>query len=314
VRQDFRDEPLIEGRKHRTTILNGRVEINRSRNIVERAKDSSKSFVYLGMNARVVAAISVLAIGAIAGLASANSDIPWDGPYLGASAGEASSNACNSRSLNGAMIARAAAFEFNNRDCSNGSALIGGVRMGENFQYKRLVLGVGADLDYWGAEEFNQSLKYSGAVPPPGTYVYSSRQSPSGFAVIAPRIGYAGDTWLPYLEVGAIIAAGSHGSALFYTPPGAKEPTASFNGGKGFSSPGWVAGGGFELGLNGAWSITAEYLHAKFAKESNSTGTCNGSGLTCAAFAGVSLDDIHEGLSANIFRVGFTYWFGYWEP
>ncbi len=38
--------------------------------------------------------------------------------------------------------------------------------------------------------------------PPPGTYVYSGRQSPSGFAVVGPRIGYAGDTWLPYLEQG----------------------------------------------------------------------------------------------------------------
>jgi hypothetical protein len=266
------------------------------------------------MNARVIAAISVLAIAAIAGAASAKSDIPWDGPYLGMSAGEASSNTCNRWSLNGAMIAPATASEFSNRDCSNGSALVGGVRMGENFQYKRLVLGVGADLDYWGAEEFNQALKYSGAVPSPGTYVYSGRPSPSGFAVIGPRIGYAGDTWLPYLEVGTIIAAGSHGSTLFYTPPGAKKPTASFNGGKDFSSPGWVAGGGFELGLNGAWSITAEFLRAKFARESNSTTTCNGAAITCAAFAGVSLDNIHEGLNANIFRVGITYWFGYWEP
>jgi opacity protein-like surface antigen len=184
--------------------------------------------------------------------------------------------------------------------------------VGRNFQY-RLVLGIDADLGFWAAKGLNQLLKYSGAVPLPGTYHYSDTPSPRGFAVIGPRIGYAGDTWLPYILVGTIIAAGSHGSTLYYTPTGAKIPTASFSGGKDFSSTGWVAGGGFELGLNGAWSITAEYLHSNFGKGSNSSGTCNGSVPACAAFSGITFDNIHEGFSANIVRVGITYWFGYWE-
>jgi outer membrane immunogenic protein len=256
----------------------------------------------------------LLAMAAIASVASAKSDVPWDGVFAGVNAGEASSSTCNSRALKGATIAPAAALEFNNRDCSNNGALVGGVRIGENFQYKRLVLGVDADLDIWRAKEFNQSLKYSGVAPPPGTYVYSGKPSPSGFAVIGPRIGYGGDTWLPYLEVGTIIAAGSHDSTLFYTPIGAKKPMASFGGGKDFSSTGWVAGGGFELGLNGAWSITAEYFHANFGKGSSSSTTCNGAVSACAAFSGISFDNNHEGFSANIFHVGITHWFGYWEP
>jgi outer membrane immunogenic protein len=257
---------------------------------------------------------TLLAMAAIANVVSAKSDVPWDGVYVGVNTGEASSSTCNSWALNGAMIAPAIALEFNNRDCSTNRALVGGVQIGENFQYKRLVLGVDADLDFWRAKEFKQSLKYSGVVPSPGTYLYSGKLSPSGFAVIGPRIGYAGDTWLPYLRVGTIIAAGSHNSTLFYTPTGAKKPTASFSGGKEFSSTGWVAGGGFELGLNGAWSITAEYLHSNFGKGSNSSTTCNGSVPTCATFSGMAFDNIHEGFSANIFRVGVTYWFGYWEP
>jgi outer membrane immunogenic protein len=256
---------------------------------------------------------ALLAMTGIAGMASAKVDIPWDGAYLGVNAGEASSSTCNRWALNGVTVAPATAFEFNNRDCSDSSTLIGGMRIGENFQYKRLVLGVDADLDFWRAKQFSQSLKYSGAVPPPGTYHYSDKPSPSGFAIIGPRIGYAGDTWLPYLEIGAIIAAGSHHSTLFYTPAGAKIPTASFSGGTDFSSTGWVAGGGFELGLNGAWSITAEYLHANFGKGSNSSATCNGAVPACAAFSGISFDNTHDGFSANIFHIGITYWFGYWE-
>jgi outer membrane immunogenic protein len=252
-------------------------------------------------------------MSAIAGVASAKSDIPWDGTYLGVNAGEASSSTCNSWALNGAMIAPATALEFSNRNCSNSSALVGGVRVGENFQFKRLVVGVEADLDFWRAKQFNQSLKFSGAIPPPGTYQFSSKPGPSGFAVIGPRIGYGGDTWLPYVQVGAIVAVGSHDSTLAYTATGAKKPAASFSGGKDFSSTGWVAGGGFELGLNGAWSISAEYLHASLGSGSNSSTTCNGAAPTCATFAGMSFVNTHEGFSANIFRIGITYWFGYWE-
>src|ERR1700730_14701539 len=139
---------------------------------------------------------ALVAMAAIAGVASARSDIPWDGAYVGVNAGEASSSTCNRWALNGAMIDPAIAFEFNNRDCSKSSALVGGLRIGENFQFKRLVLGIDADFDFWGAKGFNQSLKYSGAVPLPGTYHYSDKPSPGAFAVIGPRIGYASDTWL----------------------------------------------------------------------------------------------------------------------
>lgn len=256
--------------------------------------------------------IVLLALASIGGVASARPDIPWDGGYFGVNFGDASSSTCNSWALNGPMINPAIASELNNRDCSTSGALVGGVHIGENFQYKRLVFGVGADLDYWRTKDLHQSLKYPGNVPPPGTYAFSSKQSPGGFAVIGPRIGYAGDTWLPYVRVGSIITAGSHNGTLFYTPTGATKPTVSFDGGKEFSTTGWAAGGGFELGLNGAWSITAEYLHANLGKGSNSTTTCNGSASACASLSDISLSNIHEGFSVNIFRVGITYWFGYW--
>lgn len=251
-----------------------------------------------------------LAAVAIANVASARSDIPWDGVFIGANAGEASSSTCNRWALTGTTIVPAA-FEF--RDCSHNRALVGGVRVGDNYQYKRVVVGVVADLDFWSAQKFNRTVTVAGVAPPPGTYVFSGKQSPSGFAVVGPRVGYAGDTWLPYVQVGAIVTTGSNG-ALFYTPAGAKKSTASFAGSKDFSTTGWVAGGGFELGLNGAWSITAEYLHANFGKGSNSTTNCTGSVPACAAFSGISFNNTHEGFSANIVRVGITYWFGYWEP
>ena len=256
----------------------------------------------------------LLALAAIARTACARTDLPWDGPYVGVNVGGASSSTCNSWALNGALLVPSVASQFYNRDCSKSSALVGGVQLGENIQIHRLLLGIGADVDYSRANDLNQSLKYTGAVPPSGTYAFSGKLGPSGFAVIGPRIGYAGDTWLPYVRVGTILTAGSHNSKLYYTPAATTVPTASFGGGKDFSTSGWVAGGGFELGLNGAWSITAEYLHAILGKGSNSSTACNGSAAACAAFSGISFGNNHEGFRANIFRIGVTYWFGYWQP
>src|SRR6185312_9185272 len=112
---------------------------------------------------------------------------------------------------------------------------------------------------------------------------FSGKPSPSDFAIIGSRIGYGGDTWLPYVRAGAIIAIGSHDSALSYTPTGAAKPSNSFDGGSSFATVGWVSGAGFELGLNGAWSITAEYLHANLGRGSSSRVNCSGSTSTCAA-------------------------------
>ena len=94
--------------------------------------------------------------------------------------------------------------------------------------------GIGADLDLWAAKTLNQSLKYSGAVPASGTFVFSSKEGPRGFAVIGPRIGYAGDIWLPYVRVGTIIALGSHDSTLFYTSDGRDETYGVIRRGHGF--------------------------------------------------------------------------------
>jgi opacity protein-like surface antigen len=262
--------------------------------------------------ARSTRFILLSALASLAQVSWARPDAPWDGFYFGGNLGDASSSSCNSRSLHGAMIGPAAASEFSRRDCSETSASVGGVQFGENFQIRRLVWGVGADLDLWSAKTLNQSLQYSGALPPSGTYAFSSKQSPGGFAVIGPRIGYAGDTWLPFVRAGTIISLGSHDSALIYTPTGAARSTAAFDGGKDFATVGWVAGGGFELGLNGAWSITAEYLHARLGRGADSTSTCNGPAAACAAFAGISFDNSHGNFSTNIVRVGITYWFSYW--
>jgi outer membrane immunogenic protein len=257
--------------------------------------------------------LAALALASFAGGASAQSDNPWSGFYAGLNAGGAWNSTCNSSTLAGASIDTAAAATFYNRNCANGGSFVGGVQIGDNFQYKRLVLGFGADLDVRSAKSQNLSLSYAGTVPPAGTYAYSSRLGPSDFAILAPAIGYAGNQWMPYLRAGAIITLGSRDSALFYTPAGATKYTASF-GGKSYSSSGWVAGGGAHYGLSGPWSISAEYLHANLGKGSDSAAGCAGLASACAPFSGISLDSTRVSSTANIFRVGINYWFAYWGP
>jgi outer membrane immunogenic protein len=185
------------------------------------------------------------------------------------------------------------------------------VQVGENFQFKRLVWGAGLDLDTAASNNTPHSVKVTGGPAPLGDYVFSAQQRPNAFAIVGPRLGYAGDVWLPYLRAGAIIAGGSHNSALSFTPAGATTPSASLVGGKSFSTVGWVAGAGTEIGLNGPWSITVEYLHANLGKGSDATAVCSGSAAACAAFSGISFDSTHDRFTANLYRIGITYWFEY---
>jgi opacity protein-like surface antigen len=256
---------------------------------------------------------TLLALALIAGAASADSDIPWDGFYVGLNAGQARSNACNSGTLTGATVDPAFATAFYNPGCPAKGSFVGGMQVGENFQHKHLVFGIGADLDVLGAKNHATSLAYAGEVPPPGTYTFSGKTAPNGFAVIGPQVGYGTLQFLSYLRAGAVLTDGSHNSTLSYTPTGDKIPTASFNAGKGFASTGWAAGGGFEYGLNGPWSISAEYLRINLGKGSESTGTCSGAAAACAAFSGISFNSIHNGFTANTFRIGINYWFSYWK-
>jgi opacity protein-like surface antigen len=233
----------------------------------------------------------------------------WDGVYAGVNAGAGSNATCDSWALSGATPATAAVLY--NRTCPNNDRFVGGVQIGDAFQYQRLVWSLGADFDAWSGGSYGRSLRYAGNVPPPGTYTFSGRLSPSGFGIIGPRIGYAGDHWLPYLKVGAIITGGSRGSTLSYTPTGMAKPTASFSGGRTFASAGWVTGGGVELVLSGPWSISAEYVHTSLGNGSDSIASCAGSASACAAFSGISLGSAHNGFTANLFRIGINYWFEY---
>jgi outer membrane immunogenic protein len=241
-------------------------------------------------------------------VASGQNAAAWEGFYLGASLGNESGKVCNGSTLTGVSIDPAAATFTN---CS-GSGLLGGLQFGENVQFKKLVVGIAADIVISRAKSDDSTLHFSGTAPPPGTYSFSGRLGPKDFAILGGRIGYGGSLLFPYVRAGAVVA-GSQSMTLEYIPTGAAAPIASFTGGKNFNTTGWAAGAGMEIGLNGAWSISAEYLHMNLGKGSSSTTTCAGAASACAAFADISLDNTHNAFTANIFRIGVNYWFNYWD-
>jgi outer membrane immunogenic protein len=258
---------------------------------------------------KIIGSAAVLTLTSITDAASAQNSAAWDGFYAGLGFGGSSIKACSSSALRGGGIdPTAAAFS----SCPSGG-ITGGLQIGENFQAKRLVWGIGADLDFLSSKDNNPTSIFAGAAPPAGTYGSAGRFSPKDFAIVGARIGYGGDLVLPFVRVGGVFTLGSKSSSLNYTPSGAAAPAASFDEGKNFASTGWVAGGGIEIGLNGAWSVTAEYLHMSLGKGASSTTTCAGTAAACAPFAGISLDSTHDGFTANIFRIGINYWFNYWD-
>jgi opacity protein-like surface antigen len=249
----------------------------------------------------------------MAGTAAAQSDNPWDGVYAGLNLGSASHTACSAWSPQGAAISPPPSAGFDNRICTSGGAFTGGIQVGDNFQFKHVFWGMSVDLDIESASDRNQQLNYAGGGLPTGTYTASGKPSPEGFAILAPRFGYASRQWLAYVRAGGIVAFGSR-DRLDYTPVGVGKTEISFEGDRSFASAAFVGGGGVEWGFNGAWSLAIEYLHANFGAGSRNTATCTGSASACAPLSGISFVNTHSALDTNIVRVGINYWFGYWQP
>jgi outer membrane immunogenic protein len=244
----------------------------------------------------------------IAGAASAQSDNPWDGFYAGLNIGASSTHACNTWSSG----ATASPPDLSIQNCPK-SGFAGGLQFGENFQRKHLVFGLGVDVDAWIDKSNNTSSSSAGTTgAPAATYTARGRLTPNDFFIIGPRVGYATDVFFPYVRGGGIVTSGAHEDGLSYTLAGSSKPLATLSGGKNFTPGGWVAGAGVEVGLHGPFSISAEYLHADLGKGSTNATSCTGSAAACAGLADIV--STHASFTANFYRIGFNYWFQYWNP
>jgi outer membrane immunogenic protein len=255
----------------------------------------------------------LLASAAFTGTASAQDVIAtagtdWRGFYAGGNLGGLWNSTCNTWTPNNGIANPTVANAFYNRNCPNNGNFVGGVQIGYNFQYNQLVWGFGLDYDFLSSKSHNRTFTYTGPTPPPdGVYNFSGKTTPNGFALLGPRIGYALDNWLPYFRIGGVFTSGTRRSNATFTDA---TGTASFQSGKNFNSSGFGVGAGVEYMIADPWSFRAEYTHISLGKGTNSVSSCSGSAATCAEYGNISLDNIHNSLSANIFRVGINYKFG----
>jgi outer membrane immunogenic protein len=260
---------------------------------------------------RSAALLALTAVGAAASAQDviATASNQWKGFYAGANIGGAWNSTCNSWTPNnGNGISNPAiAAAFYNRNCPNNSTFIGGLLIGYNFQRDQLVWGFGLDYEKLSAKDHNRSFTYAGPTPPPdGTYTFSGKISPNGFAMLGPRIGYAVDNWLPFFRVGGVFTSGSHNSTASFTDA---SGTSTFSGGKNFKANGYGIGGGVEYMLAESWSFRSEYNYVALGKGSTSQASCTGSAATCAKFLNTSLESLSNKFTASIFRVGISYKF-----
>ncbi len=252
---------------------------------------------------------ALLLCWAAAGTSVAAGPNVWDGPYVGTQLGDATNRGCSSYILRGPGLD--VGGQTTSQACSSGS-VVGGAEIGENFQYKHVFWGLAADIDLATGTKSNRSWVSNGTSSPKGTYLDSERLSPDGFLMIAPRIGYAGREWAPYLRAGGLAAFGGRDSSVAYTPLGGTRSTASFTGGKSFDTIGWVAGGGIEWGLYGPWSLGFEYMHANLGKGSSASAGCAGTVVACKGFSGIALENLHNPFTVTLYRIAVNYYFDFW--
>ena len=254
---------------------------------------------------------ALLALGAVSGAALAQ-NAQWDGFYIGLNAGVLTNSTCtNWTPTNPAVIAR-----FNTSNCPSNSVFLGGGQLGYNWQINQIVIGLEGDYDGVNSKTKSRIYDYpGGAVVPAGTFAFYGKNTPNGLGTIRARFGYAVDNWLPYVTAGAALAGGSTRSSATFTPLNATAPTASFAGGRTYSSNGWTAGAGVEYQIERAWSVKAEWLYVKLGSGANQVSSCTTTVAGgCDAFGNLNLQSTSNSVSANVFRVGFNYRFGTHAP
>ena len=259
----------------------------------------------------VIRSAALLALGSIAGTASAQvittgTEYDWSGFFVGANIGGAWNNTCNSWTPGSVIVGSPVLNNaFNNRNCPNNGTFMGGVQLGYMFEWHDWVWGLGLDYELWNAKNQNRSYTYTGATPPPdGTYAFSGKSSPNGLFLLGPRVGYAFGPWLPYARVGGAFTSGTHHSTASFTDA---NGTASFTGGKNYNSNGFNAGAGVAYAFAPDWAVAAEYNYVSLGKGTNSVTNCSGSATTCTEFGQIRLDNIHNSLTVNMFRVSVNY-------
>jgi outer membrane immunogenic protein len=221
----------------------------------------------------------------------------WSGWYVGANAGYAfgKSNFSTSVSSNpGGFFSPAeiAAHASNGSGSLSPNGFTGGIQLGYNWQWNRVVFGIEGDIDALMLKA-DRSVTYPD--PTIGGDIDNIQQSikTEWLATIRPRLGYAFGNFLPY------ITGGVAGTQIKATTTYSESLGATGTSSVSKLKIGWTAGLGLEYALWSRWSVKAEYLYASFGSVAFDTPlNVPGAAMTN------SVD-----LKAHIVRLGVNYRF-----
>jgi outer membrane immunogenic protein len=269
-----------------------------------------------------VLAVVVIAFTSVASVASA-ADLPvykapapiaptatWTGFYVGGTVGGMAATSDRSSSADptfwggfpgGGVVP---VLNANGSTKLTGTAVVGGVEAGYNWQKGPFVLGIEADI-YSSRMKANSDTHI--LAPPPlvpffGTYRFAYSVHTDWAATLRGRAGLSVENALLYVTGGAAWTnIGQTGHAEFDSGCGGPSPFCDSDVLSSTTKMGWAVGGGVEYKLNSHWSIKGEYLHLDFGSMSANMpnlGCCVGSSFTQTV-----------NLKENLLRIGGNYKF-----
>lgn len=201
---------------------------------------------------RLLAGTALVAAGvASANLAAAQAFQPtppyWGGVYLGAHGGYGWGK--NKAAESGGGYNGSTGWGYRTE------GLLGGVRLGYDWESTGLILGVETGLGYL-------AVKGDGADPVSGGLDTVSVLASGPYAELTGRIGFADDRWLYYMAGGAVFAD----LDLSMTDSCTVGPCSvtTVNATSGDIETGWTAGVGIGHALSQNWNATLEYRYMRF--------------------------------------------------
>ena len=185
--------------------------------------------------------LASVAITTFSSGADASQEIPlaatydWSGAYAGAYVAGIIGNAGHTISVPGASIARS----------SDDSGVLGGIQLGYDWQFNKLVVGVVADIGTTDFNVFVPAAAFGGGIGGLGTeldYVGTARA----------RVGYAFGRLLTYAH-GGLAYAGAESRIV--TPIAPLAPQTTFN----KTKVGYTAGAGMEYAITDGITVQGQY-------------------------------------------------------
>ncbi len=251
---------------------------------------------------QLAATVGVLGVAVLSAGAAAAQDTPWNGFYVGASAGGSWSDThmkIKAASGSGAIImppGDAALINGVGSTKDNDTGFTGGIQGGYNYQVDSWVFGLETDVNFYdlGQSRF-KTFQSPVLISPPINFTIGQKIKTDWIWTLRPRVGYAYGDWMFFGTAG--VAVSEVKLTTSYSDTRATPITASNN--ESDTKTGWTAGLGGAYALSPNTSIRGEWLYTNL-------GTVKSQTTVGSNYATLSSEADTRG---NLFRIGLDYRF-----